>query len=169
MTSVNIFCLMQKTSPSLDDTLTAGDGRYAIVASRWHTGIMNALISGARKTLGSRGAQESQIDVLRVPGSFELPLACEQAALSGKYVAVIALGVVIQGETPHNEYINMSVANGLMQAGQKSGIPILFGLLTCHTMEQALDRAGGKVGNKGEEAALAAVEMVNLLRSIKGN
>ncbi|MCA9075158.1 MAG: 6,7-dimethyl-8-ribityllumazine synthase [Planctomycetaceae bacterium] len=160
---------MQKTGPTLTETLTAGEGRYAIVAARWHAEIMDALIAGARQTLGSRGADESQAEVLRVPGSFELPLACEQAALSGKYVAVIALGVVIQGETPHNEYINMAVANGLMQAGQKSGIPVLFGLLTCRTMEQALDRAGGKVGNKGEEAALAAIEMVNLLRSIKGN
>jgi 6,7-dimethyl-8-ribityllumazine synthase len=101
-----------------------------------------------------------------VPGSFELPLACEQAALTGKYVAVIALGAVIQGETPHHDYINMAVANGLMQAGQKSGVPILFGVLTCHTMEQARDRAGGKGGNKGSEAALAAIEMANLLKTI---
>ncbi len=160
---------MQKSGPALDDTLTAGDGRYAIVAARWHAEIMEALIGGAGGALSSRGATESQIDVLRVPGSFELPLACDLAAQSGKYVAVIALGVVIQGETPHHDYINMSVAQGIMQAGQKTGIPVLFGLLTCHTMEQARDRAGGKVGNKGEEAALAAIEMVNLLRTIKGN
>ncbi len=160
---------MQKTGPTLDNALSAGDGRYAIVAARWHAELMDALITGASEALSSRGAKESQIDVLRVPGSFELPLACDQAAQSGKYVAVIALGVVIQGETPHHDYINMSVAQGLMQAGQKSGIPILFGVLTCHTMEQALDRAGGKVGNKGEEAALAAIEMVNLLRTITGN
>lgn len=160
---------MQKTAPSLDHTLTVGEGRYAIVAARWHPEIMDSLIDGSRSALSSRGATESQIDLLRVPGSFELPLACEQAALSGKYVAVIALGVVIQGETSHHDYINMSAAYGLMQAGQKTGIPVLFGLLTCHTIEQALDRAGGKVGNKGEEAALAAIEMVNLLRTIKGN
>ncbi len=167
-TPMTNISLMQKTRPPLDDSLTAGDGRYAIVAARWHAEIMDSLVAGACETLSSRGASESQIDVLRVPGSFELPLACDRSAQSGKYVAVIALGVVIQGETPHHDYINMSVAQGLMQAGQKSGIPVLFGVLTCHTMEQALDRAGGKVGNKGEEAALAAIEMVNLLRTIKG-
>jgi len=160
---------MQKIGHTLDNALTTGEGRYAIVASRWHGELMDTLIAGAMETLLSRGAEESQIDLLRVPGSFELPLACDQAAQSGKYVAVIALGVVVQGETPHHDYINMSVAQGLMRAGQKSGIPVLFGVLTCHTMEQALDRAGGKVGNKGVEAALAAIEMVNLLRSIKGN
>lgn len=158
---------MQKVSPPLDESLTAGDGRYAIVAARWHPEIMDALIAGARETLTERGADPSQVAVFRVPGSFELPLACERIALTGRYAAVIALGTVIQGETPHHDYINMSVAQGLMQAGQKSGVPILFGVLTCHTMEQARDRAGGKAGNKGSEAALAAVEMVNLLRTIE--
>ncbi|MGD9858252.1 MAG: 6,7-dimethyl-8-ribityllumazine synthase [Planctomycetaceae bacterium] len=158
---------MQKTGPMLDAIQTAGDGRYAIVAARWHAEIMEALIAGARETLLERGAGTSQIELFRVPGSFELPLACERAALTGRYAAVIALGAVIQGETPHHDYINLSVAHGIMQAGQKSGVPILFGVLTCHTMEQAQDRAGGKVGNKGSEAALAAVEMVNLLRIIE--
>lgn len=158
---------MQKTGPALDASQTAGDGRYALVAARWHPEIMEALIAGARQTLEERGASAEQIDLFRVPGSFELPLACERAALSGRYAAVIALGAVIQGETPHHDYINMAVAQGLMQAGQKSGVPVLFGVLTCHTMEQARDRAGGKAGNKGREAALAAVEMVNLLRIIE--
>jgi len=158
---------MQKTAPTLDESLTAGDSRYAIVAARWHADIMESLITGARETLAARGADESRIDVFRVPGSFELPLACERTALTGRYAAVIALGVVIQGETPHHDYINMAVAHGLMQAGQKSGVPVLFGVLTCHTMEQARERAGGKAGNKGSDAALAAVEMVNLLRTIE--
>ena len=157
---------MQKTGPTLDDALQAGDGRYAIVAARWHAEIMDRLIEGARQTLLDRGAAESQIDLFRVPGSFELPLACDRAARSGAYAAVIALGVVIQGETPHHDYINLSVAQGLMQAGQNSQVPILFGVLTCHTIEQAMDRAGGSVGNKGEEAALAAIEMVHLLRQM---
>jgi 6,7-dimethyl-8-ribityllumazine synthase len=157
---------MQKTGPTLDDSLQAGDGRYAIVAARWHAGIMDRLIEGARQTLLSRGASEAQIDLWRVPGSFELPPACDRAARSGAYAAVIALGVVIQGDTPHHDYINLSVAQGLMQAGLNSGVPILFGVLTCHTIEQAMDRAGGKVGNKGEEAALAAVEMAHLLRQM---
>jgi 6,7-dimethyl-8-ribityllumazine synthase len=157
---------MQKTGPMLDDALQAGDGRYAIVAARWHAEIMDKLIEGARQTLLDRGAAESQIDLFRVPGSFELPLACDRAARSGAYAAVIALGVVIQGETPHHDYINLSVAQGLMQAGQNSQVPILFGVLTCHTIEQAMDRAGGNVGNKGQEAALAAIEMVHLLRQV---
>lgn len=158
---------MQKVGPTLDDLLTAGEGRYAIIAARWHEELMDALVNGARETLAMRGADDSQVDVFRVPGSFELPLACERAALSRRYAAVIALGAVIEGETPHHDYINMSVAHGLMQAGQKSGVPVLFGVLTCRTMEQAWERAGGKVGNKGAEAALAAVEMVNLLRTIE--
>jgi 6,7-dimethyl-8-ribityllumazine synthase len=157
---------MQKTGPSLDDALQVGDGRYAIVAARWHAEIMDRLIEGARRTLLDRGAVESQIDLFRVPGSFELPLACDRAARLGAYAAVIALGVVIQGETPHHDYINLSVAQGLMQASQNSQVPILFGVLTCHTIEQAMDRAGGQVGNKGEEAALAAIEMVHLLRQM---
>lgn len=157
---------MQKTGPPLDDALQAGDGRYAIVAARWHAEIMDRLIDGAHQTLRDRGAADSQIDLFRVPGSFELPLACDRAARSGAYAAVIALGVVIQGETPHHDYINLSVAQGLMQAGQNSQVPILFGVLTCHTIEQAMDRAGGQVGNKGEEAALAAIEMVHLLRQL---
>src|SRR5690606_15724144 len=155
-----------KTGPTLDDALQAGDGRYAIVAARWHAEIMDRLIEGARQTLLDRGAADSQIDLFRVPGSFELPLACDRAARSGAYAAVIALGVVIQGETPHHDYINLSVAQGLMQAGQNSQVPILFGVLTCHTIEQAMDRAGGQVGNKGEEAALAAIEMVHLLHQM---
>lgn len=157
---------MQKSGPPIDDALQAGDGRYAIVAARWHAEIMDRLIDGARRTLLDRGAADSQIDLFRVPGSFELPLACDRAACSGVYAAVIALGVVIQGETPHHDYINLSVAQGLMQAGQNSQVPILFGVLTCHTIEQAMDRAGGQVGNKGEEAALAAIEMVHLLRQM---
>ena len=158
---------MQKSAPSLDETLRAGDGRYAIVAARWHAEIMERLIAGARETLLARGAEAPQIELFRVPGSFELPLACQQAAMSGRYAAVIALGAVIQGETPHHDYINMAVAHGLMQAGQNSGVPVLFGVLTCHTMEQARERAGGEAGNKGTEAALAAIEMADLLDAMR--
>ncbi len=149
-----------------EDTIHAGGGTYAIVAARWHADIMDRLIDGARRTLQERGAGEDQIRLFRVPGSFELPFACERVALTGQFVAVIALGVVIQGDTPHHDYINMSVAHGLVQAAQKSEVPILFGVLTCHTMEQALDRAGGKAGNKGTEAALAALEMVQLMQML---
>ena len=103
---------------------------------------------------------------MQVPGSFEIPLAASRLASSGRYSAVICLGAVIQGATSHHEYINSQVAAGLMSVMQTTGVPVTFGVITCETMDQALDRAGGKVGNKGEEAALAAVEMVRLLQQI---
>jgi 6,7-dimethyl-8-ribityllumazine synthase len=157
---------VQKSAPEIDPALSAGDGRYAIVAARWHGELVDRLVQGASETLRRHGAGRDQIDLFRVPGSFELPLPCQRLACSGRYVAVLALGVVIQGETSHHDYINLGVSQGLMQAGLSSGVPVLFGLLTCHTMEQAWDRAGGRVGNKGEEAALAAIEMVGLLQQL---
>ncbi len=157
---------MSKSAPDTAEHYRAGDGRYAIVAARWHPEIMDRLIAGAQATLLDRGAAPDRIDLFRVPGSFELPIASDRLARSARYVAVIALGVVVQGETQHHDYINMSVANGLSQAALNSGVPILFGVLTCHTMEQAHDRAGGQAGNKGVEAALAAVEMVQLMSSL---
>ena len=101
-----------------------------------------------------------------MPGAYEIPLAADRLASSGEYAAVICLGAVIQGETAHHESINSAVSAGVMQSGLASGTPVLFGVLACHTMEQALDRAGGKVGNKGVEATLAAIEMVNLLKQL---
>jgi 6,7-dimethyl-8-ribityllumazine synthase len=110
---------------------------------------------------------EDNIGVYRVPGSFELPQLAQRLAIGKNYQAIICLGAVIQGETQHHDYINHAVAIGLTQAGQSTGVPVLFGVLTCENMDQALNRAGGKAGNKGTEAALAAIEMVNLMGIIK--
>lgn len=141
--------------------------KYAIIVARWNELVTQRLLEGAVDTLVRHGATREAITVIRVPGSFELPLAADVAAKSGKYSAVICLGAVIQGQTTHHEYINHQAAAGLTQAGRESGVPVLFGVLTCQTMEQALDRAGGKAGNKGTEAALAAIEMVNLLVKLR--
>tara|TARA_R110002111_G_scaffold191869_1_gene258117 strand:+ start:5113 stop:5595 length:483 start_codon:yes stop_codon:yes gene_type:complete len=146
--------------------LLARDAKIAIVVSRWNELITRKLLEGALETVRRHGGSEENITVAWVPGSFELPLAADRLAKSGRYQAVCCLGAVIQGSTMHHDYINHQVAAGIMRSSQESGVPVLFGVLTCETMEQALDRAGGKVGNKGSEAALAAIEMINLLQSI---
>lgn len=151
-------------STSEHDLRTAPGDHYAIVVSRFNETITSRLLAGASETLQRHGVVEKNITVAWVPGAFELPIVCDRLAASGHYVAVIALGAVIQGETSHHEYINMATAQGLMQTGLAHGLPVLFGVLTCHSMEQALDRAGGKAGNKGVEAALAAIETVDVLR-----
>jgi len=150
----------------LEGSLLAGDDRAAIVVSRFNELITGRLLSGALETLRRHGVPDDHVTVVHVPGSFELPLAASRLAHSGQYTMVICLGAVIQGETTHHEYINQQVAAGIMQASLSSGIPVTFGVLTCESMDQALNRAGGKVGNKGHEATLAAIEMANLLRSL---
>lgn len=149
--------------------LTAAGERFAIVVSRFNDLITERLTTGAIETITRLGGDADAIDVFRVPGSFEIPLAASRAAACGRYSAVICLGAVIQGSTSHHEYINSQVAAGVMSAMQSSGIPVTFGVITCESMEQALDRAGGKVGNKGEEAATAAIELLSVLRQIDGN
>lgn len=148
--------------------LTAAGERFAIVVSRFNDLITERLTTGAIDTIVRLGGDTDAIDVYSVPGSFEIPLTASRLALSKRYSSVICLGAVIQGSTSHHEYINSQVAAGLMSAMQSSGIPVTFGVITCESMDQALDRAGGKVGNKGEEAALAAIEMISLLKSIDG-
>ncbi len=142
------------------------EDRYAIVVSRFNELVTERLKEGAVDTLLRHGGSLDQFDIVRVPGSFELPIVADRLASSGTYAAVIALGSVIQGETTHHDYINHAVAQALTQSGQKSGCPVLFGVLTCSTMDQALNRAGGKAGNKGHEAALAAIETVDVLRQL---
>lgn len=146
--------------------LTAPAGRFAIVVSRFNDFVTKPLLEGAIESLEQNGVAADAIDVAWVPGAFEIPLVARRLAEGGKHVAVICLGAVIRGETSHHEYINQQAAAGIMQAGLSSGVPVLFGVLTCETLEQALDRAGGKAGNKGSEAARAALEMVNLLRKL---
>jgi 6,7-dimethyl-8-ribityllumazine synthase len=148
--------------------LTATGERFAIVVSRFNNLITERLTTGAIDTITRLGGDSDAVDVFKVPGSFEIPLTASRLASSGRYSAVICVGAVIQGSTTHHEYINSQVAAGLMSAMQSSGIPVTFGVITCESMDQALDRAGGKVGNKGAEAAAAAIEMISLLKKIDG-
>ncbi len=155
----------------MPNIITPGDvnpqHRYAIVVARWNLTLTSKLLSGAVEELTKAGIAESQIDVAWVPGSWELPLVAQQMAKTKKYVAVICLGIVIRGETTHDQHINRGVSLAFSKISLETGLPILFGVLTCETMEQAIHRSGGNVGNKGAECAQAALEMVGLLETIK--
>lgn len=141
-------------------------GRYAIAVSRFNGFITQALLDGALDALRRHGVDEERITVVRVPGSFELPLVVERLARSGRHDAVIALGCVIRGGTAHFDYVAGEAAKGLAAVAARSGVPVIFGVLTTDSLEQAVDRAGVKMGNKGAEAAVTAIEMVNLLREL---
>jgi 6,7-dimethyl-8-ribityllumazine synthase len=140
--------------------------RVAIVVARFNENVTEKLLEGALETLRDHGLGDGQIRVFRVPGAFEIPLAASRLAAANEFDAILCLGAVVQGETLHHEYINAEVARGIMELGLEWDLPILFGVLTCRTMEQALERAGGKAGNKGTETALAALEMITLLQSL---
>jgi 6,7-dimethyl-8-ribityllumazine synthase len=141
--------------------------KIGIVASRWNDFMGSKLLEGAKDVLTRHGVRAEDIDVAMVPGSFELPLAAKKMAATGRYNAVVCLGVVIRGATPHFEYVAGEAAKGIAQVGLQSGLPVTFGVITSDTLEQAIERAGSKGGNKGVEAALAAIEMANLLRQIE--
>jgi 6,7-dimethyl-8-ribityllumazine synthase len=145
-------------------TLSAQGFRFAIVASRWNDSLVSRLIEGALDALEELSADKKAIEVFRVPGAFEIPLCALKTAESQKFDAVICLGVIIRGQTPHFEYIASEVARGIGEASMKTGVPLLFGVITAENVDQAIDRAGVKLGNKGFEAATAAVELVNLYR-----
>jgi 6,7-dimethyl-8-ribityllumazine synthase len=145
-------------------TLNAKGFRFAIVASRWNDSLVSRLIEGAFDALEELSVDENAVEVFRVPGSFEIPLCALKAAASEKFDAVICLGVIIRGQTPHFEYIAAEVARGIGEAGIQTGVPLLFGVITAENVDQAIDRAGVKLGNKGFEAATAAVELVNLYK-----
>jgi 6,7-dimethyl-8-ribityllumazine synthase len=149
---------------TIQGRLSAGGIRVAIVASRWNDFIVSRLIGGATDALERLGASSDAITIIRVPGSFELPMAAKRAALSDEYDAVICLGVVIRGETPHNEYIAAEVFKGIAQVSLETNLPITLGVVTADNLEQAINRAGAKSGNKGFDAAMTAVELVNLYR-----
>ncbi len=138
------------------------DLRVCIVVAQWNAFVTHKLLDGARSGLGERGVRAEDITVAWVPGSFEVPAATRWAAESGKFDAVIAIGTVIKGETDHYEHIAGQAAAGIMETSQETGVPVAFGVLTCDTPEQALDRAGGAQGNKGDEAAEAAIQMARL-------
>ena len=143
----------------------AGKGlRLAIVVSRFNSFITERLLSGALDALTRAGADEKKIEVVRVPGSFEIPVAAKTLAQSGRYDAIITLGCIIRGETQHFDYISAEVTRGIQLAAVETGVPIAFGVLTTDTLEQAIDRAGAKSGNKGAEVALTAVEMATLFK-----
>jgi 6,7-dimethyl-8-ribityllumazine synthase len=137
-------------------------GRFAIVAGRFNGFVVEPLVAGARDTLVRHGVADDAIDLVRVPGAWEIALAARKLADSGKYAAVIALGAVIRGSTPHFDFVAGECAKGLALAGYASGVPVMFGVLTTDSIEQAIERSGTKAGNKGADAALAAIEMVNL-------
>ncbi len=149
-----------------EGALTAPAGRFAIVAARFNQAVVERLVGGATDGLRRHGVADDAIDVAWVPGSFEAPLVAQRLAGSRRYAAVICLGAVIRGDTDHYEHVAAGAAHGVAQAALATGVPVIFGILTCDTMEQALDRAGGKAGNKGYDAAVTAVEMANLLRQL---
>ena len=149
---------------TIQGRLSAEGLRVAIVASRWNDFIVSRLIGGAVDALERLGASSDAITIVRVPGSFELPMAAKRAAMSDEYDAVVCLGVVIRGETSHNEYIASEVIKGIANVSLETNLPITLGVVTADNLEQAIDRAGAKSGNKGFDAAMTAVELVNLYR-----
>lgn len=144
--------------------LNAEAFRFAIVASRWNELISARLVEGALDSLKRLGAKDPNVSVYRVPGAFEIPLLALRLAESRKFDAVICLGTIIRGQTPHFDYIASEVTRGISHAGLTSGLPVVFGIVTADTVDQAIDRAGVKLGNKGFEAAMTAVELVNLYK-----
>lgn len=142
-------------------------GRSVVVVSRFNEAVTRRLLDGALGTLTAEGWGQDQIDVVWVPGAFELPLAVDRALATGRYQLAVALGAVVRGETPHFQYISAAASQGLSDVARVRGVPVGFGLLTCDTEEQALARAGGDAGNKGAEAAAAAVEMVRVLEKLQ--
>jgi 6,7-dimethyl-8-ribityllumazine synthase len=146
--------------------LSADGFRFALVSSRWNDFLTGRLVEGALDALERLGADDGAVEHFRVPGSFEIPLLALKLAESGRFDAVVCLGTVIRGETPHFEYVAGEVTKGIAHAALTSGVPVLYGIVTADTLEQAIDRAGVKAGNKGFEAAMSAVEMVNLYKSV---
>lgn len=154
------------TSPVWEGGLDGRGLKAALIVSRFNDFFTRSLLSGAQQTLIQHGLDASHIDVIWVPGAFELPLAAQRCAASGRYDFVVALGCVIRGATPHFDYVCAQASAGLNRVALDTGVPVGFGLLTVDTLEQAMERSGTKAGNKGVEAALAALEMANLLRRL---
>lgn len=147
----------------LEAKLLAEGKKFAIVASRFNDFITEKLVSGALDALVRTGGRDEDIDLVRVPGAFEIPLMAKRMAAKGRYDAIICLGAVIRGSTPHFDYVSAEVSKGVAVVGLEGDLPIIFGILTTDTIEQAIERAGAKAGNKGWSAAMAAVEMANLM------
>jgi 6,7-dimethyl-8-ribityllumazine synthase len=150
----------------IEGELVSRDLRFALVASRFNDFVVEPLLRGALDALRRHGVGDKQIEIVRVPGAFDIPIVARKLALSRRYEALIALGAVIRGQTPHFDYVAGECASGLSRIALESGVPVAFGVLTTDTVEQAVDRAGGKGGNKGADAAMVAIEMANLLRRL---
>lgn len=151
----------------IEGELLARDLRFGIIAARFNDFVVEPLIRGALDALKRHGVGEKQVELVRVPGAFDIPIVARKMALSNRYDALIALGAVIRGQTPHFDYVAGECAGGVARIALESGVPIAFGVLTTDTAEQAVDRAGGKAGNKGADAALVAIEMANVLRRLE--
>jgi 6,7-dimethyl-8-ribityllumazine synthase len=148
---------------TIEGDFTGGNGKYAIVVGRWNSFVVEHLLEGAIDSLRRHGVDDKHITIVRAPGAFEIPLVCKKVAAKGDVDAIIALGAVIRGGTPHFEYVAGECTKGLAMVTMEYGIPVAFGVLTVDTIEQAVERSGTKAGNKGEEAAMSALEMVSLL------
>ena len=146
--------------------LVAGDERFCIIIARFNDFIGAKLLDGAVDELKRHGVKSENIDVVRVPGAFEIPVVAQKTAKSGRYSAIITLGAVIKGSTPHFDYVSAEVSKGVASVSLATGVPVIFGVLTTDSIEQAIERAGTKAGNKGSDAAKTAIEMVNLMKSL---
>ena len=151
----------------IEGSLNAAGLKFGILVSRFNSFISERLLEGAVDALVRHGAEDSNIDVVRVPGAFEIPLAAQKMAETGKYEAIICLGAVIRGATPHFDYVASEVSKGVAHVSLGTGTPVIFGVLTTDSIEQAIERAGTKYGNKGFDAAMTAIETVNLFRGLK--
>ena len=152
--------------PTFEGDFSPPSGRFAIVAARFNAPVTEALLAGCRDAFVRHGVADDRLEVAWVPGSFEIPQVAARLAATGRYAAVVCLGCVIRGETGHYDHVAGQAASGLLQAGLATGVPVIFGILTTETVDQALKRAGLKAGNKGAEAAMSAIEMANLLARI---
>lgn len=150
----------------LEANLLAEGKKFAVVVSRFNDFITDRLLAGAVDALKRSGARDKDIEIAKVPGAFEIPLIAKKMAQSGRYNAVVCLGAVIRGATPHFDYVSAEVSKGIAMAGLESGVPVIFGIITTDTIEQAIERAGAKSGNKGWSAAINAVEMANLIEIV---
>jgi 6,7-dimethyl-8-ribityllumazine synthase len=148
---------------TIEGDFTGGNGKYTIVVGRWNSFVVEHLLEGAIDSLRRHGVDDKHITIVRAPGAFEIPLVCKKVAAKGNVDAIIALGAVIRGGTPHFEYVAGECTKGLAMVTMEYGVPVAFGVLTVDTIEQAVERSGTKAGNKGEEAAMSALEMVSLL------
>lgn len=154
-------------SKAIEGDLSSKGLRFAIIVGRFNSFITDRLLAGALDALKRTGCPEENIEIVKVPGSWEMPVVARELARAKHYDAIIALGAVIRGETPHFEYVAAEAARGLAQVAAETGVPVGFGVLTCNTVEQAVDRAGAKSGNKGFDAATSAIEMANLMRRLR--